>query len=42
MPQFPRLPGEQVEFDHMLWRMDWLFLFSNVLILLDISYLSRL
>jgi len=41
MPQHPRRPGEQVEFDHMLWRMDWLFLRSNVLILLDISYLSR-
>ena len=41
MAQAPRSPRDQVEFDHMLWRVDWLFLASPVLILLDLSYLSR-
>ena len=41
MPQSPRSPREQVQFDHMLWRMDRLFLATPVLILLDLSYLSR-
>ena len=42
MPQAPaRSSVEQFEFDVMLLHMNWLFLATPVLVLVDLGYLSR-
>ena len=41
MPQGSKKSVERFEFDEMLHNVNWLFLGARVLILLDLSYLSR-
>ena len=41
MPQGERTPAEKVEFVHMLQNINVLYLSLSVLILLDLSYISR-
>ena len=41
MPQAPRSAYEQFEFDVMLLGINWLYMGSRTLVLLDLSYLSR-
>ena len=41
MPQGKRTAAEKVAFDHMLSNINFLYLGCDVLILLDLSYLSR-
>ena len=41
MPQGERTPAEDVAFLHMLKKINWLYLGCSVLVLLDLSYLSR-
>lgn len=41
MPQGERTEGEKVEFDWMLQNVNLLYLGMRVLVLLDLSYLSR-
>ena len=41
MPQGKRTAAEKLAFDHMLSNINFLYLGCNVLILLDLSYLSR-
>ena len=41
MPQFERSPAETEEFRHMLSNINLLYLGCSVLVLLDLSYLSR-
>ena len=41
MPQGERTPAEKVDFQHMLSNINLLYLGCHVLVLLDLSYLSR-
>ena len=41
MPQGERTPAEKVNFQHMLSNINLLYLGCHVLVLLDLSYLSR-
>ena len=41
MPQGKRTPAEKVDFQHMLSHINLLYLGCSVLVLLDLSYLSR-
>lgn len=41
MPQGERTPAEQVAFKHMLTHVNLLYLGLSVLVLLDLSYMSR-
>ena len=41
MPQGERTPAEKVDFQHMLSHINLLYLGCHVLVLLDLSYLSR-
>ena len=41
MPQGSRTPAQKVAFSHMLSNINWLYLGCSVLVLLDLSYLSR-
>ena len=41
MPQHPRTPEEDVEFDEMLYDVNVIYIGLDVLILLDMSYMAR-
>ena len=41
MPQGKKTPGENVSFKYMLGNINWLYIGCSVLVLLDLSYLSR-
>ena len=41
MPQGKRTPAEKVAFKHMLSNINLLYLGCHVLVLLDLSYMSR-